>query len=145
MRWQISSSACPARAARTRLAPSLAAARAVARPMPLDAPVITMTCWSRGLRSTARKRLLGVGTAAAEMPPPSRREKELQKAGKDKGTKLFVGAALCGRPGVGEIPCQTPPPRAATQGRPYKIPHSQVDGSLDARWRILVEESGTRL
>src|SRR3954452_15563994 len=59
MRWQISSSAWPARAARTSLAPCSAAARAVARPMPLEAPVMTMTCWSRGLRSTAMECLLG--------------------------------------------------------------------------------------
>src|SRR5574338_4567 len=36
------------RAARTRLAPLRAAMRAVASPMPLVAPVITMTCWSSG-------------------------------------------------------------------------------------------------
>ena len=37
-------SAVSLRDASTRLAPCRAAARAVARPMPLDAPVMTMTC-----------------------------------------------------------------------------------------------------
>src|SRR5919107_2141634 len=36
------------RAARTTRAPRLAACRAVTRPMPLDAPVITMTCSDKG-------------------------------------------------------------------------------------------------
>src|SRR3982750_2368561 len=87
MRWQISSSACPARAARTSLAPSLAAASAVARPMPLDAPVITMTCWSRGLRSTAVGYLLDEFTTAAEMPPLLRERKGCKKRARRKDPK----------------------------------------------------------
>ncbi len=44
IRAAASSRACPLRAARTTLAPRLAAVSAVARPMPDDAPVITITC-----------------------------------------------------------------------------------------------------
>ncbi len=44
MRSTMSPSVCSLREARTSLAPSLAAASAVARPMPLEAPVMTMTC-----------------------------------------------------------------------------------------------------
>ena len=40
---------------------------------------------------------------------------------------FFVGAALCGRPGWGaRSDREFPPPRAATQGRPYRIQHSRV-------------------
>jgi hypothetical protein len=39
------SRAPPLRAASTRLAPCLAAMRAVVSPIPLVAPVITMVCW----------------------------------------------------------------------------------------------------
>src|SRR3982750_3857368 len=35
-------------------------------------------------------------------------------------TTNVVGAALCGRPGWGKFPIGPPPPRAATQGRPYR-------------------------
>jgi hypothetical protein len=44
----IIASASALREASTRRAPRRAAMRAVARPMPLDAPVITMVCWWRG-------------------------------------------------------------------------------------------------
>src|SRR6266566_6929323 len=43
-------SAASLRAASTSRAPRCAAMRAVVKPIPLDAPVITMTCSSRGLR-----------------------------------------------------------------------------------------------
>jgi hypothetical protein len=43
-------SSASSRAASTTVAPRAAAIRAVARPMPLEAPVITITCSSSGFR-----------------------------------------------------------------------------------------------
>ena len=60
IRPAISSSVSPLRAASTTLAPFLAAVSAVARPMPDDAPVMTMTCWSRGFSFTLMTLLLMV-------------------------------------------------------------------------------------
>ena len=48
-----SSSVSPLRAARTNFAPCSAAASAVAKPIPLEAPVMTMTCSLTGFREMA--------------------------------------------------------------------------------------------
>src|SRR4051812_25497067 len=48
-RAAISFSVSVLRAASTSFGPARAAASAVARPMPLVAPVITITCWASGL------------------------------------------------------------------------------------------------
>jgi hypothetical protein len=49
------SSVSSLREASTTLAPRCAAVRAVARPMPLEAPVMTMTCWLSGLSLAAMR------------------------------------------------------------------------------------------
>src|SRR5690606_34748761 len=54
------SSSSALRAVRTTFAPSRAAARAAARPIPLVAPVITMTCSLIGLSETAMARSPGL-------------------------------------------------------------------------------------
>src|SRR4051812_13384764 len=60
--------ACSFRAARTTFAPRCAAHRAVTRPMPLEAPVMTTTCWSSGRRDKdtgcSRMRTGGPGEGA---------------------------------------------------------------------------------
>jgi hypothetical protein len=47
-----SASAASSRATATTSAPAAAAIRAAVRPMPLEAPVMTMTCWFNGFRRT---------------------------------------------------------------------------------------------
>src|SRR3954464_12571924 len=54
MRSTRSSSASSRRAETTTEAPRLASVLAVSRPMPDDAPVMTITCWSRGFAMMIR-------------------------------------------------------------------------------------------
>src|SRR3954462_15561453 len=64
------------REASTSFAPCSAASSAAANPMPLEAPVMTMTCWSRGFNEMAISiflcrdsvRLLGMGEHVGACP-----------------------------------------------------------------------------
>src|SRR5688572_7787301 len=79
IRWTTSRSASSLRAARTTRAPRRAASRPVARPMPLEAPVITTTCSPMGFNLSAMSLpplnlhagSRGAEAAASDGPPPA--------------------------------------------------------------------------
>src|SRR3954471_24356914 len=70
------------REASTSFAPCSAASSAAANPMPLEAPVMTITCWSRGFNEIAMcmfliqsiaevgERFLALGASCAQMTAP---------------------------------------------------------------------------